>query len=153
MAQMNAPEPNEDFESLPPKLREAFQALRKEQMLVPERVDETVRMAARRHLPQRTGRVVFLRLLPLAAAAGLMLACLGLWQWQRRSAPPVQVAAVRGDLDGNGRVDILDAFALARRLQGNERGQGLDANGDGVADEQDVQLLAALAVKLEGAPL
>jgi hypothetical protein len=51
------------------------------------------------------------------------------------------------DVDRSGRVDILDAFALARRIQQGTAG-GFDLNRDGVVDKLDVDLVAARAVRL-----
>ena len=51
------------------------------------------------------------------------------------------------DVDRSGRVDILDAFALARRIQQGTAG-GFDLNRDGVVDKLDVDLVAAQAVRL-----
>jgi hypothetical protein len=53
----------------------------------------------------------------------------------------------RADVDQNGRVDILDAFALARRIQQGTAG-GFDFNGDGVVDKLDVDFVATQAVRL-----
>lgn len=55
------------------------------------------------------------------------------------------------DYDGNGRVDILDAFALAKVVEGGYvmHDDG-DINGDGEVDDRDVQAVAAAAVKLDG---
>jgi len=53
----------------------------------------------------------------------------------------------RADVDRSGRVDILDAFALARRIQQGTAG-GFDLNRDGVVDKLDVDLIAARAVRL-----
>jgi hypothetical protein len=53
----------------------------------------------------------------------------------------------RADVDQSGRVDILDAFALARRIQQGTAG-GFDLNRDGVVDKLDVDLVAAQAVRL-----
>jgi hypothetical protein len=58
-----------------------------------------------------------------------------------------------GDVDGDGRVDILDAFGLARKLR-DANGRRLpgnrieDVNGDGVIDEKDVDLIAQRAVRV-----
>jgi Dockerin type I domain len=61
-----------------------------------------------------------------------------------------RLAARNEDLNGDGVVDVLDAFALARELQqGQTPRPQLDLNGDGVVDERDVQILAARAVSLE----
>ena len=60
------------------------------------------------------------------------------------------LAARPEDLNGDGVVDMLDAFALARELQHNPASHPqLDLNGDGVVDERDVQALAHRAVSLE----
>ena len=60
-------------------------------------------------------------------------------------------AADRHDLDGNGRVNILDAFVLARHVESAAvpRGQW-DLNGDGLVDRNDVDLVAMAAVALNG---
>ncbi len=59
-------------------------------------------------------------------------------------------AARPEDLNGDGVVDMLDAFALARELQHDPASHPqLDLDGDGKVDERDVQALAARAVRLE----
>jgi hypothetical protein len=59
-------------------------------------------------------------------------------------------AARPEDLNGDGVVDMLDAFALARELQHNPASHPqLDLNRDGIVDDRDVQALAARAVSLE----
>jgi hypothetical protein len=59
-------------------------------------------------------------------------------------------AYAREDVNRDGRVDILDAFLLARQLQsGDNPGSSLDLNGDGVVDHRDAESIAAKAVKLE----
>ena len=63
-------------------------------------------------------------------------------------------SATAGDVDGNGRVDILDAFALARSIEtgivsGRFGSVGLlDQNGDGNVDRDDVEIVARAAVAL-----
>ena len=57
---------------------------------------------------------------------------------------------VPSDIDGNGRVDILDAFKLARGIEGVERGATeWDINGDGVVNREDVDYVAFKAVRLD----
>ena len=53
------------------------------------------------------------------------------------------------DLDGNGAVDILDAFALARSFDaaGKTRFK-IDINGDGACDQADVDAIALRAVSV-----
>ena len=53
---------------------------------------------------------------------------------------------VNSDVDQNGRIDILDAFAMARQIRSGERTH--DINSDGRFDELDVKLVAERAVML-----
>ena len=84
----------------------------------------------------------------LAAAASFAL---GAWVVQtllhHNPAGPASLA--REDVNGDGRVDILDALALSRQIDRGAAGR-FDINGDGRVDQQDVQAVAAHAVKLEG---
>jgi hypothetical protein len=81
--------------------------------------------------------------LAATAAAALVLATL----FVTRTRGPL----AREDFDRNGRVDVLDAFRLARAL---ERGEpvppAFDLDGDGVIDRRDVDLVAARAVRIHG---
>jgi hypothetical protein len=53
------------------------------------------------------------------------------------------------DLNHDGKVDILDAFMLARKLQGGRISDPhLDMNGDGVVDHRDIEAIVAHAVSL-----
>ncbi|HIE96274.1 MAG TPA: hypothetical protein EYG03_24995 [Planctomycetes bacterium] len=55
----------------------------------------------------------------------------------------------REDVDRNGNVDILDAFALARRVRRSDTDLvSGDQNGDGVINEADVEWIAMSAVML-----
>src|SRR6185503_17586917 len=63
----------------------------------------------------------------------------------------VTPSAAQGDVDGNGRVDILDALVLAKKLRdhpGATPRAGEDVNGDGVVDRFDVDAVARLAVRV-----
>lgn len=82
-----------------------------------------------------------------AVAATLLLAigAAGLWRW----VAPQPVEVTSNDFDGNGRVDILDAFALARALKDQTaRGDRWDLDHDGRIDDRDVELIARAAVAL-----
>ena len=59
-----------------------------------------------------------------------------------------QLASVPGDFDRSGRVDILDAFALARQLDSDVVPTLGDFNGDGRIDRADVDAIAMAAVRL-----
>ena len=54
---------------------------------------------------------------------------------------------LRSDVDLNGRVDILDAYAMARDIR-NGRSGFLDLNHDGLFDQLDIDMVAREAVKL-----
>lgn len=71
----------------------------------------------------------------------------------RKGLPPTTLgsagvaAAPVGDLNGDGRVDMLDALIEAERLKAG--GKGVDFNRDGRVDGGDVDAIAMSAVKLE----
>ena len=56
-------------------------------------------------------------------------------------------AQLTSDVDFNGRVDILDAFAMARQIRSG-REKSYDINHDGRFDVTDVDIVAREAVKL-----
>ena len=56
----------------------------------------------------------------------------------------------REDLNRDGRVDIIDAFQLARETQSGAKPTAtIDLNNDGLIDRRDAELIATHAVKLE----
>lgn len=146
-----------EFEHDAPRLASALRALQPSPPPVPPSVDEAIRAAARAHLrslvptspPATRGRIVLLpRFFPKLAMAAALVFGLGVTYLFR---PNPGLAIAREDIDRNGRVDILDAFALARRLQNtvpSAGSQGLDVNGDGIVDQRDVDAVAARAVKV-----
>ena len=78
-----------------------------------------------------------------AAAAALLL---GLGGWLALSS---MKSPLRGDIDGSGRVDIVDAYLLARRLETQGKlEKHWDLTGDGEIDEGDVKAVAARAVSV-----
>ncbi|MBI5018590.1 MAG: hypothetical protein HZB55_24305 [Deltaproteobacteria bacterium] len=63
---------------------------------------------------------------------------------QDRAAP---APSALGDVNGDGNVDILDAYCLAALLREHDpRAAGFDENTDGAVDGKDVEELAMLAV-------
>ena len=59
-------------------------------------------------------------------------------------------AHISVDIDGNGRVDILDAFKLARDIESAEKAEmKWDINGDGFVNRSDVDFVAFAAVRLD----
>ena len=121
---------------------------------VPADVDRRVLDAARLRLAavpaaRRTMRVR--RLAAIAAAAAAIMVALVLGLPGRRSAVTrtAPAAAVAGyDVDGSGRVDILDAFAVAKSVAAASPARAYDFTGDGVVDARDVDAVAMAAVKL-----
>ncbi len=133
----------------PDKLVAALKEPPARRVFVPSSVDVAVLRAARQHFAQPQPRWFrFLRpwvLWPTLATACLVLA--GLAYFASRSAQP-QLA--REDLNHDGRVDILDAFQLARETQaGAKSATAADLNHDGIIDRRDAELIATHAVKLE----
>lgn len=55
------------------------------------------------------------------------------------------------DIDGNTRIDILDALAIARAVQAGNAQANWDFNGDGAVTQADVDVVAHVAVTLEAA--
>ena len=126
----------------------AITTLHNRRVVVPPEVDAAIFERACQHLQSIAAERRVIRLRPwLAAAAAVILALIvaGVW-FQKRSAPPT---FVREDLDHNGRVDILDAFALARKVQQGTVSTEFDMNGDGIVDSRDIDAIAGQAVKLE----
>jgi hypothetical protein len=148
----NQHDPDDAIEA-PPKLVSALKRLPQEPVFIPPTVDETVLRAARRHLEgPRQARPRWFRLMPwvTAAAAIMLLTAIPRFFKQPASGPARDAAFAHWDLNHDGRVDILDAFALARELkQGGTGNLQWDANGDGMVDDRDVAAIAARAVKLE----
>jgi hypothetical protein len=163
---MNETDPlRDDSPPLPPRLAAAFGRLRTPPVFVPPAVDAAVLRAARAHFEAhlRNARPVagplaslliswrarWLRApaLALGALAVLTLvAVTGLRILMTRSAPQ----PTKADIDRNGRVDIIDAFALSRLLAaGTPPRPAWDVNGDGTVDERDVAAVAAQAVRLD----
>jgi hypothetical protein len=149
----NQPHDQDEAFDAPPRLVSALKRLPQEPVFIPPTLDEAVLRAARRHLEgQRQARPGWLRLMPwvTAAAAIVLLASIPRFFKQPAPGPARDAVLARWDLDQDGRLDILDAFALARELrQGGTRKMQWDVDGDGVVDERDVAAIAARAVKLE----
>jgi hypothetical protein len=146
---------NLDFDA--ERLREDLGALYAADLDVPADVDAAVvGMAQRRFVRQRRSRLVLRTITVGAAAASIVLAVFVSRGWDGREAasPTMAVSDAPGpgrDIDGNGRVDIRDAFLLARRLEADPPTEShWDANGDGRVDRRDVDALAMAAVTLDG---
>jgi hypothetical protein len=145
---------------VPDRLAKDLRGLFQPPGAVPARVDKAIldqvhRLAKPRHL------VIRLRWAAGIATAAAVLA-LGVVLYNARTLNNQQSnithqtsirlarAEGRADIDGNGRVDILDAFRLARSIEA--RGPAdprWDFNGDGRVDKDDVDVVASAAVHLD----
>lgn len=109
-------------------------------------MDRAVMGQAHRILLQRRRRWIYW---PTAAAAVILIAAgLLLMQYQPEKPPLAGIAAE--DVDQNGRVDILDAFKLAKMVQSATVPEGRwDMNHDGAVNQQDVDIVAQAAVTVQ----
>ncbi len=140
--------PDEPQVTAPQSLVDDLAALYGRPAPVPEHVDEAILAMARRRLAPRRRPVRVVRWAAAAAAAAVL--AVALVPAARHALWPGPAAAIREDIDGNGRLDILDAFALARHLVGEEPVKmEWDLNRDGVVDAADVDDVAYAAVRLE----
>jgi hypothetical protein len=149
---MQLPEDNHSAENqAPAKLAAALKRLPEQPLFIPPLLDEAVLQAARRHLLRPT-KPKWFRLVPWTASAAtamLVLAVGAYFLWQSHSVPGNGSSFAHEDVNPDGQVDILDAFALARQIQaGGTIDRRYDINGDGVVDWRDVEAIAARAVRL-----
>ena len=145
---MNHGEDNED-RALEASQRfiQRLKSLHRREVTVPVDVDAAILNKAREHLQglDKGRRILpFPRWLAAAAAVVLVATVAGVW-FQKRPVP-----FAREDLDRNGRVDVLDAFWLARKVQQGAVSTEFDLNGDGVVNARDIDAVVIRAVKLEG---
>ena len=154
--EMNENSPSESEQNLeaPAKLIAALKENSRREIFVPPYLDQAVFRAAEKHFEKPAKKrfgTIYRRLL-WAALAGACVLCI----WMARLFVPhqdlksvVRTDYAREDLNHDGKVDILDSFALARDLKnGKPSPTVFDVNGDGVVDERDVALIAAHAVEL-----
>lgn len=129
------------------RLARALGEMRNTAVFISPDVDKAVLEQAKPHLARiRARRLSRQRTAWLALAACAVLLALVAATWLNRSGRQF----AREDLNHDGRVDILDAFQLAREIRdGKARVDTGDFNGDGKVDEADVELLAKRAVNLE----
>ena len=131
-------EPNETPDL--PKLAAALRRTQARRVFVPPTVDEAILRAAERSVA-RVPSWLWIRW--VAVTAAVILVCT-VGYWFKR--PGAELA--REDVNRDGQVDVLDAFQLARELKAGMK-TARDVNGDGVADQRDVDVIASRAVRLE----
>ena len=129
---------------------------------VPVDIDDRMRVAiAEQWTPMASHSTYWRRVLAVSGVAAALLLTVVWMNLPRQSALPPQLAesslAEPADIDGDGQVNILDAYQLARSLgaqripESGEPGWH-DVNGDGTMNRLDVDAVAYRAVRLEGSP-
>ena len=134
-------------------------ALFSPQLSVPPEVDRAILDRAGRHFagarfsPAARRGFRWVALWKIAAAAAVVIFAFSL-DLTENPAPTLRRAVVAKagvvDFDKNGRVDILDAFKLARRIElVGDAETDLDINGDGLVNRDDIDKVAFAAVSLD----
>ena len=133
---------------LPPRLGDALRDAYTHRVQVPRQLDDSVLGAARDKFARRRRDRLMIRW-GTGMAAGLA-AAIALAVTLHRPAGTPEKAFVRGDLDADGGVTMVDALALARHVAANDRlDPKWDANADGRVDQRDVDAVASAAVSLK----
>jgi hypothetical protein len=151
---------SDDLDALPPRLAADLNALQRTPE-VPPAVDRAIAAHARRYFTRQRSVRLWTRWGGGAAAAAVLLLGLKIAfntppHFQRASemaaAPPAAMAPplLRGDIDHNGVVNVLDALAVARGIKTHQIDMCWDLNGDGKIDQADVDEIAMTAVKVKG---
>ena len=131
-------DPSTEFpETLPPAIAKRLRELDRSQPIVDPRTDRAVLDAARAHFQGRPMRAARRRrwAVPLGAAAAVLLAAVLMRPFVLDTAAPL-----RDDVDGSGRVDVLDVLALARARA---------VRGDAAVTEARIEELAYRIVALD----
>ena len=139
------------------KLSADLYALFEPQVGVPPEVDRAVMDQAHKHfVPLQSGKGKRLRIhwgWRIAAAAAVIIFAFSLDLTKKPEPTTFRYALSKTqttDIDRNGRVDILDAFKLARHIEtAGSTETKWDFNGDGLIDRSDVDVVALAAVRLD----
>lgn len=161
---------NEPEDELPQEVIAILRQRNGPQTPIPQQIDEAVLTDARRHLRsvsqplrrrQRARRALIALSTSTVAAAVLLISLKS--PWNQSAEPqlaqsagvadaelsPSEVVNAVEDIDQNGQINILDAFALARHVEsGAPMVASWDQNSDGIVDNDDVRLVAFDAVML-----
>jgi hypothetical protein len=142
---------------VPSKLSADLNTLFEPQFGVPPEVDRAVMDRAHKHfVALQSGKGRHRRLYwawRIAAAAAVVIFAFSL-DLTKQAGPTTDRSSLSKtqpvDIDRNGRVDILDAFKLARQIESNGRTETeWDFNHDGLVNRDDVDVVALAAVRLD----
>src|SRR5438876_10974916 len=115
-----AEQPSQSFHAhgpeLPPERAAALRAIYEARVEVPAAVDRAILGDAREGFGRRRRFRMMVRWAGAAAAAAAAVVVVAVNLYRHRPPTNIAVAPVVGDVDGNGRVDMLDAFALAKKV-------------------------------------
>ena len=132
--------------TVPPKLAQAIHARYSPDIVVPAEINRLIVNQARANLARRR-RLRWWAMGGSAIAAVAVVAVVLLRPPLPRSVP--SVASGPGDINGDGRIDMLDAYLLAKHIKDGDRlDPRWDMNGDGVIVQRDIDAIAAIAVSL-----
>jgi hypothetical protein len=142
---------------IPSKLSADLKALFEPQVGVPPEVNRAVMDRAHKHFDamqsgkRRRLRVHWAWRIAAAAAVVIFAFSLDLTKQAGPTTDRFSISKIQNvDIDRNGRVDILDAFKLARHIETADRTETeWDINGDGLIDRNDVDVVALAAVRLD----
>jgi hypothetical protein len=105
-----------------------------------------------RHLERR--RALPMRLITMTSAAAALLLVMLVGPRLSRTPTPgpgTTQIALFGDIDADGRVDIVDALVLSKRVrEGSASQNSWDIDDDGSVTERDAHAIRAMVVSLEG---
>lgn len=139
MSKENEKFDNQQKLNLSEKFSEDIKRIYSSSAPVPPEIDRAILYKASQKFARPRKRLHLLRWIgPVAAAAAIVIFA---FVFTNQSTP--------ADIDRNGRVDILDAFKLAKHIQSeSELNKKWDINGDGFVNQQDVDSVALAAVSL-----
>ena len=135
----------------PKKLLAALKNLPSERVFIPPYVNERILRAAQQQLekPQRKNLLRWWIGWTAATAAIAFVAGFAHLFTKPDRETNGRTEFTREDINRDGRVDVLDAFALARKIKSGSSQREFDLNGDGVVNQRDSEIIAMHAVKLE----
>jgi hypothetical protein len=141
----------------PPALKTGLAGIFGATPAIPAALDQQILAAAREHSIRRNRMRWAIRYAigSVAAAAAVVLIAI---KTTRHDQPVVQnsapAVASAEDFNRDGKLDMLDAFLMARKVAANEAlEKEWDFNRDGTIDSKDVDVVAFSAVKIKGGDL
>ena len=151
----NNPEPNLDQwaqQGGPPQLKAGLTGLFGSAPAVSRFTDEQILAAARQQTIRRNRMRWMTRYAigSIAAAAAVVLIAIKINHRHQPAFESDREVASSEDVNRDGKLDILDAYFMARKAAANEpMSKEWDFNHDGNVDNKDVDIVALAAVKIK----